>query len=165
MNNTNNLQSNNSQREITYPHTTFSIARKNYTIEELLVFFSTDFIDLISQQRVFPPELPFAVIRGRMPTLSLVIIVIPSFTHSKILFCDNCPTLGQGLTPQLRPLINSETLTQVLPQTQNHHVALTVTLPNNPHSKSPHLNSIIKSTSTTDRRTSILSRYFCQVYR
>ena len=135
MNNTNNLQSNNSQSKIAYPPIIFSFAGKDYTVEELFIFFSTDFLDLIYQTNVFPPESPFAAIRFSTPTLNLLINVNPSFTQNKIFYCHNCPTLGQQLTSQLRPLIKNPLLTQVVPPSQNHQIVHEVTLPNNP---SPH---------------------------
>ena len=117
MNNTNNSQNNNinnSQSETIYPHTIFSFERKDYTIDELLTVFSADFSDLIYLHNVIPPESPFAAIRVSVPTLNLLIIVVPTSIIYIIYYCDICPTLGQRLSSQLRPLINNPKLTQML---------------------------------------------------
>ena len=117
MNNTNKLSNNNSTTiENIYPHVIFSFQQKDNTIAELLTFFSADFLDLIYLHNVIPPELPCTAIRVSVPTLNLLIIVIPTSTDYKIDYCDNCPTLGQKLSSQLRPLVNNPTLSQVLPR-------------------------------------------------
>ena len=118
MNNTNNSQNNNinnSQSETIYPHTIFSFKRKDYTIDELLTVFCAAFSDLIYLHNVIPPESPFAAITLSVPTLNLLIIVVPTSIIYKFYYCDICPNLGQRLSSQLRPLINNTTLTQVLP--------------------------------------------------
>ena len=101
MNNTNNSQSsnsNNSQNEIIYPHTIFSFERKDYTIAELLTVLSAGFLDLIYLHNVIPPEYPFAAVKVSVPTLNLLIIVIPTSTDYKTYNCDNCPILGQKIS-------------------------------------------------------------------
>ena len=145
MNNTTSLQSNSSQSELELPHINFSFARKDYTIAEVLTVFSADFLDLIYQHNVIPPESPFAAIRVIIPIFNLLIIVLPSFTHYKVNYCDDCPTLGQRLTSELRPLLNNRTLTQVQPPSPNHLVAHTVKRINNPPPKSHHLKPLIKN--------------------
>ena len=92
-----------------------------------------------------PPESPCTAIRVSVPTLNLLIIVIPTSTHYKVNYCDDCPTTGLRLLSQLCPLVNHPTLTQGLPQSQNHLVAHTVKPLNNQHPKSHHLSSLIKS--------------------
>ena len=137
MNNTNKLSNNNNPTNgITYPNVLFSFERKYYTIAEPLTFFSADFLDLIYLHNVIPPESPCAAIRVGLPTLNLLIIVIPTSTDNKIYYCNNSPTLGQRLSSQLRPLVNNQTLTQVLPPSQNHLIAHTVKQLNNQHPKS-----------------------------
>ena len=119
MNNTNNSQnnnSNNSQTETIYPHTIFSFERKLYTIDEFLTVFSANFLDLIYLHNAIPPESPFAAVRVSVPTLNLLIIVIPTSSNYKIYFCDNCFTVGQRLSSQLRPPINNPTVTHGLPR-------------------------------------------------
>ena len=83
-------------------HTLFFFARKDYTIEELLTVFSAEFLEVICQRDVHPSESPFAAIRVCVPTLNLLIIVVSSFTHYKVFYCDHCPTLGQQLTSHLQ---------------------------------------------------------------
>ena len=80
-----------------------------------------------------------------MPTLNFLIIVVTTFTNHKIYFCDNCPTLGQRLTSQLRLVIKNPTLTQVLPPFSNHLAAHTVKRLSNPRPKSHHLDSFLKN--------------------
>ena len=104
-----------------------------------------DFFYLIYQHIVLPPESPFAAIRVSIPSLNLLIIVVQTFANYKIYYCDNCPTQGQTLKSQLRPLINNPTLTQVLPLYPNHIVAHTVKQLNNPPPKIHLLNSLIKN--------------------
>ena len=145
----------NSQSETIYPHTFFSFERKDYTIAELLTVFSADFIDLIYLHNVIAPESPFAAIRVSVPTLNLLIIVIPTSTDYKIYYWDNCPTLGQRLSSQLRPLINNPTLTQVLPPSQNQLVAHTVKRLNNPPPKSHHF--FIKKSQAQDTEEHLYS--------
>ena len=72
-------------------------------------------------------------------------MVIPTSTHYKIYYCDNCPTLGQRLSSQLRPLDNNPSLTQVLPQSQNQLLAYTAKPLNSQHPKSHHLSSLLKN--------------------
>ena len=115
MNNTNKSLNNNSQSETIHPHTIFSFERKDYRIAELLTVFSAGFLDLVYLHNVIPPKSPFAAIRVSVPTLNLLIIVVPNSTDYKTCFCDNCPTVGHKLLSQLRPLINNPTLTQVIP--------------------------------------------------
>ena len=67
MNNTNNLQNSNSQNKIEYPRIIFAFDRKDFTLEELLTVFSSDFSDLIYQHNVLPPESPIAAIRVTIP--------------------------------------------------------------------------------------------------
>ena len=136
-----NSHTNDVQSEITYPHVFFSFERKDYTIAELLTVFSADFLDLIYLHNVITPESPCAAIRVIVPTLNLLISVIPTANDYKIYYCDNCPTLGQRLSSQLRPLVNNPTLTQVLPPFQNHLFAHTVKRLNNSPPKSHPLNS------------------------
>ena len=81
----------------------------------------------------------------RVPTLNLLIIVIPTSTNYKIYYCNNCPTLGPSLSSQLRPLVNNPTLTQVLPPYRNHLAAHKAKQLNNQHPKSHHLISLIKN--------------------
>ena len=117
MNNTNKLLNNNNPpNDTTYPQVIFSFERKDYTIAELLTVFSADFLDLILLHNVIPPESPCAATHVSVPTLNLLIIVIPTSTDYKIYYCDNCPTLGQRLSSQLCHLVNNQTLTQVLPR-------------------------------------------------
>ena len=141
----NNSHTDDVQSEITYPHVIFSFERKDYIIDELLTVFSADFLDLIYLYNVIPTESPCAAIRVSVRTLNLLIIVIPNATDYKIFYCDNRPTLGQRLSSQLSPLVNNQTLTQVLPPSQNHLVAHTVKRLNNPPPKNHHLSSIIKN--------------------
>ena len=146
MNNINKLSNNNNTtNEITYPHVIFSFERKDYTITELLTVFSIDFLDLIYRHNVIPPESPCAAIRVSVSTLNLLKIVNLTSTDYKICYCDNCPTLGRRLSSDLRPVINNQTLTQVLPPSQNGLVAPTAKQLNNQHPKSHHLNSLIKN--------------------
>ena len=98
MNNTKSSQNNSSQSELEFPQIIFALTRKDYTVAELPTTSSADFLDLIYQHNVIPPESPFAAIRDSIPTLNLLIIVVPSFTQYKIYYCDNCPTLGQRFT-------------------------------------------------------------------
>ena len=115
MNNTNKLSNNNNPtNEITYPHVNFSFERKHYTIAELLTAFSADFLDFIYLHNIFLPELHCAAIQVNVTTLNILNIVIPTSTDYKNYYFDNCPTLGQRLSSQLRPLINNQTLTQIL---------------------------------------------------
>ena len=114
MSNTNNSQSNNSQSKIKYTFA-ISFACKYYTFEEFLTVFPTDFLDLIYQHNVLPPESLFAAIRISLLTFNFLIIAIPSFTHYKIFYRDNRPTLCQRLTLQFRPLFNNQNLTKVIP--------------------------------------------------
>ena len=107
--------------------------------------FSADFLDVIHLHNVIPPESPFAATRVSVPTLNLLVIVNPTSSNYKIYYCDNCPTLGQRLSSQLRPLINNPTLTQVLPPSQNYLVAHTVKRLDNLLPKIYHLNSLIKN--------------------
>ena len=72
------------QSELIYPHIIFSLARKDYTIAELLTVFSADLLDLIYLQSDIPPESPVAAVRVSIPTLNLLIIVVPSSTIYKI---------------------------------------------------------------------------------
>ena len=74
---------------------TLSFERKEYTVAEILTVFSADFLGLIYIQNVIPPESSCAAIRVSVPTLNLLIIVIPTFTDYKIYYRGNCPTLGQ----------------------------------------------------------------------
>ena len=146
MNNTNKLSNHNkSTNEITYPHVTFFCERKEYLIAELVTVFSADFLDLIYLHNVILPESPCAAIRVSVPTINLLIIVIPTSTNYKIYYCDNCPNLCQRLLSQLRPLNNNQTPTQVLPPSQNRLVAHAAKQLNNQHPKSHHLNSLIKN--------------------
>ena len=99
MNNTSNSQNSSSQINSFYPHSIYSFARKDYTIAELLTVLSADFLDLIYQHNVLPPESTFAAIRVSIPTLNLLKIVVPTFTNYKICYCcNNCPNRGQRLT-------------------------------------------------------------------
>ena len=119
MNNTNkysNNQTNNIQSEKSLPQVIYSIERKDKTITEILSAFSSDFLNLIFLHNVIPPESPCAAIRVSVPTLNLLIIVIPSANNYQVYYCDNCPHLGPLLSSQLRPLINNQTLTQALPR-------------------------------------------------
>ena len=127
--------------------------------------FSAVFLDLIYLHNVIPAESPCAAIRVNVPTLDLLIIVIPTSTDYKSYYCDNCPTLGHRLSSQLRPLDNNPTLTQVLPLSQNRLVAHTAKQLNNQHPKNHHLNSLIKNPNTRNRGTPLLSHYYCQIYR
>ena len=102
MNNTHASQSNSSQSEPEYPHIIFSFARKDYTIAELLTIFSADFLELIYQHNVIPAESPFAAIPVCIATLNLLIIVVPSFTHCKIYYCNLLPLSG----PEINITIN-----------------------------------------------------------
>ena len=146
MNNTNKLLNNNNPpNEITYPQIIISFERKDYTVAEILTVFSADFLDLFYLQNAILTESPLAAIRVSVPTLNLPITVIPTFTDYKIYYCDNCPTLGQRLLSQLRPLLNNQTLTQVLPPSENRLVVHTAKQLNNQHLKSHHLNSLIKN--------------------
>ena len=119
MNNTNkslnNNQTNNFQSETTFPQVIYSFKRKDYTITELLSVFSPDFLDLIFLHNVIPPKSPCAAIRVSVLTLILLIIVIPTANNYQVYYCINCPALGPSLSSQLRPLVNNQTLTQVLP--------------------------------------------------
>ena len=115
-----NSHTNDVQSKISYPHVLFSFERKGYTIAELLIVFSADFLYLIYLHNVFTPESPCTAIRVILPTLNLLIIVIPTITDCKIYYCDNCPTLGQRLSSELRPLVKNPTLTQGLPPFQNN---------------------------------------------
>ena len=145
MNNTNKLLNNNKPpNETTYPQVIFSFESKDNTIAKLLTIFSADFLDLIFLHNVIPPESTCAAIRVSVPTLYLLIIVISFSTDYKIYYCDNCPTLGQRLSSQLRPLVSNQTLTQVLPPPQNHLVAHTPRQLDNQHPKTHHLNSLKK---------------------
>ena len=72
-----------------YPQILYSYERKDYTIDELLTIFSPDFLDLIYLHSVIPPESPFAAIRVSVPTLNLLIIVVPTTTNYNIYYCDN----------------------------------------------------------------------------
>ena len=157
-------QSNNSKKNRTESPTlsifVYYFSKKlHHLLEELLTVFIVEFLDLIYQHNVLPPDSTVAAIQFIIPTINLLIIVIPSFTHYKIFYGNFCPTLDQRLTSKLRTLINNPILTQELPPSQNHQVARTVTLPNNPSLKSHHLNYLIK------RRTSILSQNYCHNYR
>ena len=146
MYNTNKLLNNDNQtNDITYPHVIFSFEGKDYTIAELLTVFSADCLDLIYLHKVIPSESPCVAIRVGLPTSNLLIIVIPTSTDCKIYYCDKCPALGHRLSSQLRPLVNSQTITQVLPPSQNRLVDNTVKQLNNQHPKSHHFNSLIKN--------------------
>ena len=148
MSNINNLSNNNNTtNETIYPYIISSFERKDYAIAELLTFFSADFLDLIYLHKFIPPESHFAAIRVSVPSLNLLIIVIPTPTDYKIYYCDNCPNLGQRISSQLRPLFNNPTLTQTLPPSENHLVAHTVKRLTNQHPKSHHLNSLLKTTN------------------
>ena len=117
MNKTNkslNNQTNNTQSETDYPQVIYSFERKDYTITELLSVFFPDFLDLIFLHNVIPPESPCAAVRVSVHTLNLLIIVIPTANNYQVYYCDNCPALGPSLSSQLRPLVNNQTLTQVL---------------------------------------------------
>ena len=97
MNNSNKLLNDtNLQNETTFPQVIFFFRRKDYLIAELLTIFSADLLDLIFLHNVIPPESPCAAIRVSVPTLNLLIIVIPTSTDYKIYYCNNCPTLGQN---------------------------------------------------------------------
>ena len=146
MNNTSKLSNNNNNTtiEIIYSHVIFSFERKDYTIAELLTVFSADFLYLIYLHNVIPPESPCAAIRVSLPNLNLLFTLYPTSTDYKICYCDNCPTLGQKLLSQLRPLVNNQTLFQVLPPSQNRLVAHTAKQLSSQHPKSQHLNSLIK---------------------
>ena len=63
-----------------YAQFIFSFERKVYTIAELLTVFSADFLDLIYFHNVNPPESHCETIRVSVPTLNLLIIVIPTST-------------------------------------------------------------------------------------
>ena len=92
MNKTNKSQNNNnSQSETIYTHTILSFERKDYTIAELLTVFSADFLDLIYLHNVILTESPFTAIPANVPTLTLLIFVVPTSTYYKIYNCDNCP--------------------------------------------------------------------------
>ena len=145
MNNTNRLLGNNTTNEITFPQVLFSFEQKNYTISELLKIFSADSLYLIYLHNVNPPESPCAAVRVRVPTLNFLIIAIPTPTNYKIYYCKNCPLLGPSLASQLRPLVNNQTLTQVLPPYQNHLVAHTPKQLNSSHLKCHHLSFLIKN--------------------
>ena len=166
MNNTNRLLNNNKPpNETTYPQVIFSFEGKDYTIAEFLTVFTADLLDLIFLHNIIPPESTCAAIRVSVPSLNLLIIVIPFFTDYKIYHCDNCPTLGQRLSSQLRPLVSNQTLTQVLPPPQNRLVAHKLRQLDNQHPKSHHLNSLIKTTNTRNRGTPIICHYYYQIYR
>ena len=145
MNNTNKLSNNNTlQTSTIYPQILFSYERKDYTIDELLKIFSSDSLDLIFLHNVIPPELPFATVRVSVPTLNLLIIVVPTATNYKIYYCDCSPTPVSRLSSKLPPLTNFPTLTQVPLPYQNHLVAHTVKQPENPLLKSHRLIYLIK---------------------
>ena len=114
MSNIKNLSNNNNTtNESIYPHIIFSFDRKDYTIAELLTIFSADFLDLIYLHNVMPPESPCAAIRVSLPTLNLLILVIPNSADYEIYYCDKCPILGQRLLSQWRPLVINPITTQV----------------------------------------------------
>ena len=85
-----------------------------------------------------------AAIKVSVPTLNLLLIVIPTSTDDKICYCGTCPTLGQILLSQLRPLVNNRALTQVLSPSQIHLVAHTAKGLNS-HPQSHHLNCLTKN--------------------
>ena len=132
--------------QVTSQHRLGMLFRRYFTIEELLAVFSADFIDHTYQHIVLLTESPFATIQVSIPLLNLLIIVVPSSNHYKVLYCDPCLTLGQRLTSQIPPLIKNSnpTVTPVLPRSHSHQVVLTVTLQNNPPQKSS-FNSLKKS--------------------
>ena len=109
--------------------------KKDYTLAELLTFFSADFLDHIYLHNVIPPESPCATISVSVPTLNLLIFVIPTPNNYKIYYCNNCPMLSPILPSQLRPLVNNQTLTQVLSLSQNRLVAHTPKQINSPNQK------------------------------
>ena len=81
MNNTNKLSNKKSTtNETIYPHVSFSFERKDYTIAELLTVFSADLLDLIYLHNVIPAESACVAITVSVPTLNLLIIVIPTST-------------------------------------------------------------------------------------
>ena len=83
MSNTINSPNNCSKNDPVYPHI-LSFALKDYTIAELLTVISSDSLDLIYQHNVLPPKSAFAENRVSIPTLNLLIIVVPTFTSYKI---------------------------------------------------------------------------------
>ena len=107
--------------------------------------FSPNFLDLIFLYNVIPPESPCAAVRVSVPTLNLLIIVIPTAGNYQVYYCDNCPELDPSLSSQLRPLINNQTLSQVLPTYQNHIVVHTAKPRNNRPPKGRRLFSLIKN--------------------
>ena len=145
MNDTSSSQNNSSQSESEYPHIFFSLARNDHTFLKLLTVFSADFLDLVYEHNVIPSQSPFAAIRVSIPTLNLLVNVVPTLISYNICYCDNCPTLGHTLTSQLRPLVNNQTLTQVYSPSPNHLVAHTVKRLTNRPPKSHHLGSLIKN--------------------
>ena len=166
MNNTTKLSNNNNPtNEITYPHVIFSFERKDYTFAELLTVFSANFFDLICLHNFILPDSPCAAIRVNVLTLNLLIIVISTSTDYKIYYCDNCPTLGHRLSSKVRPLFNNQTLTQVLPPSQNSLVAHTAKQQSTPKKSSfklfnkkpqiqeaeEHPYSVITTAPSTDR--------------
>ena len=116
MSNTNKLSNNNTLNKIVYPQVPISFERKDHTLAELLTIFSADFLDLKYLHNVIPPESPCAAIRVSVPTLNLLIIVITPPNNYKVYYFNKCPNLGPSLASQLRPLVNNQTLTQVLPR-------------------------------------------------
>ena len=145
MNNTSNsLNNQNPNKQSEIPQVIYSFDRKDYTINELLEIFSPDFLDLIFLHNVIPPVSPCAAIRVSVPTLNLLIIVLPTAKDYHIYYCDNCSYLSPSLSSQLRPLVNNQTLTQALPPSQNHLAALIAKQQNNQLPKSHHLNSLIR---------------------
>ena len=145
-----------------FPYIIFSFERKDYTIAELLTVFSADVLDLIYLHNVIQPESPCAAIRVCVPTLNLLLIVIPTSTDYKIYYCDNCPTLGQRLSSQLRPLIDNPTLTQVLPVSESPSCPYSEATKKSTPKKSS-FNLLNKKTANTrNRGTPVLSHYYCQ---
>ena len=146
MKNTNKLLNNNNPpNEITYPQVIFSFEKKDYTIAELLTVFSANFLNLVYLQNVIAPESPCAEIRVSVPTLNLLIIVIPTSTDYKIYYCDNCATLGPRIIVRVASSSQQSNTNPSAPLSQNHLVAHTVKQLNNQHPKSHHLNSLIEN--------------------
>ena len=75
--------------ETTHPQVIFSFERKDYTIAQFLTVFSADFFGSHVPHNVISPESPCAAILVSVPTLNLLIIVIPASTNYKIYYCDN----------------------------------------------------------------------------
>ena len=89
-----------------------------------------------------------AAIRVNVPTLNLLIIVIPTSTDYKIYYCDNCPQFGLKIIVTIASSNQQSNTNPSAPPSQNCLVGHTAKQLNNQHPKSHHLNSFIKNQNT-----------------